>query len=73
MSTSFIVWDIETIPDVKGFATANGHDAKSNDEVRATMGDKLTSGRPAQRTVKDKTVQRNCSRRVYASPLPPMR
>ena len=24
MGTSVIVWDIETIPDIKGFAAANG-------------------------------------------------
>ena len=23
-----IVWDIETVPDIKGFAAANGHDGK---------------------------------------------
>jgi len=23
-----IVWDIETIPDIKGFAAANGYDGK---------------------------------------------
>jgi hypothetical protein len=32
---SIIVWDVETIPDLKGFAAANGHDGKSDDEVRA--------------------------------------
>jgi hypothetical protein len=39
MGTSVIVWDIETVPDIKGFAAANGHDGKSDDEVRAEMGD----------------------------------
>ena len=34
-----IVWDIETIPDLKGFAAANGHDGKSDDDIRAAMGD----------------------------------
>jgi hypothetical protein len=38
---SLIVWDIETIPDLKGFAAANGHDGSSNDEIRAAMGDKF--------------------------------
>src|SRR3984893_8130269 len=38
---SVIVWDIETVPDIKGFATANGHDGKSDDEVRAELGDKF--------------------------------
>ena len=30
-----IVWDIETVPDLRGFASANGLDNKSDDEVRA--------------------------------------
>jgi len=38
MPNSVIVWDIETIPDIKGFASANGHSGKSDDEVRAAMG-----------------------------------
>src|SRR5580700_11310773 len=36
-----IVWDIETVPDLAGFAAANGHDGKSDDEVRAELGDKF--------------------------------
>jgi predicted PolB exonuclease-like 3'-5' exonuclease len=36
-----IVWDIETIPDLKGFAAANGHVGKSDGEVRAELGDKF--------------------------------
>jgi predicted PolB exonuclease-like 3'-5' exonuclease len=38
---SVIVWDIETIPDIKGFAVANGLDGKADDEIRAVMGDKF--------------------------------
>src|SRR5438046_3019681 len=38
--SSVIVWDIETIPDIKGFAAANGHGG-SEDEIRAEMGDKF--------------------------------
>jgi hypothetical protein len=34
---SIIVWDIETVPDLRGFAAANGHDGKCDDEVRETM------------------------------------
>jgi predicted PolB exonuclease-like 3'-5' exonuclease len=41
MGASVIVWDIETIPDLKGFAQANGHDGKSDDDIRAAMGDKF--------------------------------
>ena len=32
-----IVWDIETVPDLVGFAAANGHDGKSDDEIRADL------------------------------------
>jgi predicted PolB exonuclease-like 3'-5' exonuclease len=39
--SNIIVWDIETVPDLKGFAAANGHDGKSDDEIRAAMGDKF--------------------------------
>src|SRR5262245_3914032 len=39
--SNVIVWDIETIPDLKGFAQANGHDRKSDDDIRAAMGDKF--------------------------------
>jgi predicted PolB exonuclease-like 3'-5' exonuclease len=41
MGASVIVFDIETIPDLKGFAAANGHDGKSDDDIRAAMGDKF--------------------------------
>jgi len=36
-----IVWDIETVPDLQGFAAANGQAGKSDDEVRAELGDKF--------------------------------
>ena len=39
--SNVIVWDIETVPDLKGFAAANGHCGKSDDEVRAELGDKF--------------------------------
>jgi predicted PolB exonuclease-like 3'-5' exonuclease len=39
--SNVIVWDIETVPDLKGFAAANGHIGKSYDEVRAELGDKF--------------------------------
>ena len=41
MVANVIVWDIETVPDTKSFAAANGHDGKSDDEIRAAMGDKF--------------------------------
>jgi predicted PolB exonuclease-like 3'-5' exonuclease len=40
--SNVIVWDIETVPDLKGFAAANGHVGKPDDEVRAELGDKFT-------------------------------
>jgi hypothetical protein len=36
-----LVWDIETVPDLAGFAAANGHDGKTEDEIRAELGDKF--------------------------------
>jgi hypothetical protein len=39
MGVSVIVWDIETVPDLRGFARANGHDGKSDDDIKAAMGD----------------------------------
>jgi hypothetical protein len=39
--TSIIAWDLETVPDLKGFAAANGHEGRGDEEVRAAMGDKF--------------------------------
>ena len=36
-----IVWDIETVPGIKGFAAANGLDGKCENDIRASMGDKF--------------------------------
>jgi predicted PolB exonuclease-like 3'-5' exonuclease len=36
-----MVWDIETVPDLRGFAAAKGLVGKRDDEVRAEMGDKF--------------------------------
>jgi len=36
--SSVIVWDIETVPDVEGYARANGLVGKSDDEIREAMG-----------------------------------
>jgi len=41
MTASIIAWDIETVPDLKGFAAANGLDGKRDDEIRAAIGDRL--------------------------------
>jgi hypothetical protein len=32
-----IVWDIETVPDLKGFAAANGHDGKSESRIGTSI------------------------------------
>jgi predicted PolB exonuclease-like 3'-5' exonuclease len=39
--SSLIVWDFETIPDLKGFAAAHGHDGRGDDEIRVAIGDKF--------------------------------
>jgi hypothetical protein len=31
MSSHVLVWDIETVPDIKGFAAASGHDGRSKE------------------------------------------
>jgi hypothetical protein len=36
-----IVWDIETVPDLKRFATAHGHEGKTDDEIRVELGEKF--------------------------------
>jgi predicted PolB exonuclease-like 3'-5' exonuclease len=41
LMSSVIVWDIETIPDIKGFGVASSYSDKSDDEIRAAMGDKF--------------------------------
>jgi hypothetical protein len=41
MPNHVIVWDLETVPDLRGFAAANGLDGKSDDEIREAMGDKF--------------------------------
>jgi 3'-5' exonuclease len=39
--TSLIVWDVETVPDLNGFARANRLEGKTNDEIREAIGDKF--------------------------------
>jgi len=39
--TSLIVWDLETIPDLIGFARANRLDCSSDEEIREAIGDKF--------------------------------
>jgi 3'-5' exonuclease len=41
MAQNLIVWDLETVPDLRGFARANGLDGKTDAEVREALGDKF--------------------------------
>ncbi len=41
MSNNVIVWDLETVPDLRGFAAANGLDGNTDDEIREAIGDKF--------------------------------
>src|SRR5947209_19413053 len=41
MSDSLLVWDIESVPDLERFAAANGHAGKTDEEVRAELGEKF--------------------------------
>ena len=41
MKSSIIVWDLETVPDLGGFAAANDLVGKSDVEVREAIGDKF--------------------------------
>jgi predicted PolB exonuclease-like 3'-5' exonuclease len=41
MSDSVIVWDLETVPDLRGFAAANDLSGKTDDEIREKLGDKF--------------------------------
>jgi predicted PolB exonuclease-like 3'-5' exonuclease len=36
-----IVWDLETIPDLRGYAAANDLVCRTDDDIRAAMGDKF--------------------------------
>ena len=36
-----IVWDLETIPDLRGYAAANDLVGRTDDDIRAAMGDKF--------------------------------
>jgi 3'-5' exonuclease len=41
MKPSVIVWDLETVPDLAGFAAANDLVGKSDIEIREAVGDKF--------------------------------
>ncbi len=39
MASDIIVWDLETIPDLEGYARANNLNGLSKDQIRSAMGD----------------------------------
>jgi hypothetical protein len=41
MNANVIVWDLETVPDLRGFAAANGLAGKTDEEVREAIGGKF--------------------------------
>ena len=41
VNAAVLLWDIETVFDHRGFAAANDDDGESDDEVRASKGDKF--------------------------------
>jgi hypothetical protein len=41
MKPSVIVWDLETVPDLDGFATSNNLVSKSDVEVREAIGETI--------------------------------
>jgi 3'-5' exonuclease len=41
MSNHVIVWDLETVPDIVGYAAANGLTGKSDGEIREPLGNKF--------------------------------
>jgi hypothetical protein len=41
MNGAVIVWDLETVPDLPGFAAANGLSGKTDDEIGAAIGNKF--------------------------------
>ena len=41
MNGNVIDWDLETVPDLRGFAAANKLVGKTDDEVREAIGDKF--------------------------------
>jgi predicted PolB exonuclease-like 3'-5' exonuclease len=41
VASDIIIWDLETVPDLRGYARANNLNDKSLDEVRAAMGDEF--------------------------------
>src|SRR5215813_9132265 len=51
MKPSVIVWDLETVPDLGGFAAANDLVGKSDVEVREAIGDKFRAVIPRKKVL----------------------
>ena len=51
-----LVWDIETVPDLRGFAAANGLNGKSDDEVRASKGRQVSEVQRERRGIAKKSA-----------------
>jgi hypothetical protein len=62
LTCHMIVWDIETVPDLAGFAAANGHDGKSDE--------KFAPGANYQSTFSTRFVRFGASARSDWSPFP---
>ena len=41
MNDSVIIWDLETVPDLRGFAAANGLVGKPDSEIREVLGNRF--------------------------------
>src|ERR1035437_1612079 len=41
MTNSVIIWDLETVPDLRGFAAVNGLVGKTDAEIREVLGNKF--------------------------------
>jgi hypothetical protein len=41
MSERVIVWDLETVPDIAGYAAPNGLTGKLDQEIRGALGNKF--------------------------------
>jgi hypothetical protein len=41
MSDHVVVWDLETVPDIAGYAAANGLIGKLDEEIREALGNKF--------------------------------
>jgi hypothetical protein len=49
VTPNIIMWDLETVPDLAGFAAANDLVGKSDDEIRETMLEPIATIFAAQR------------------------